>query len=86
LRGRVRREDLIERARVPCRNLPAHLRGDAIPLVVGRRGEAGGPLPLVPDLREQPGGDGVLILDGKLLGLGDRVLPARLPESFLLIR
>jgi hypothetical protein len=46
----------------------------AIPLIVGGRGEAGAPLSLVFNLREQPGGDGVLILGGKLLSLGDRTL------------
>jgi hypothetical protein len=43
-------------------------------MIVGRRGEAGVPLPLVVDLREQPGGDGVLIRRGKLLDLCDRTL------------
>ena len=43
----------------PGRDVAADLRDHAIPLVLGGRGKAGVPLPLVLDLREQPGGDGV---------------------------
>ena len=35
---------------------------------------AGGPLPLVVNLREEPGRNGVLILGGQLLCLCDRTL------------
>jgi hypothetical protein len=60
---------LIERNCARFGDIAADLGDESIPLVVGCRREASTPLPLVLDLREQPRGDGVLILGGKLLDL-----------------